>query len=96
LELHGLGDVLVPGSSILRTLQWLREHFVPVAVHANNHGTSWSCDDFVLPDALEVTFVRSDLVPEGAEPGNCPDELLAPCCPDVSEIELPWAGHPIV
>lgn len=90
LELHDLGNALLPGSPVLQVLSRLRSSFVPVAVHANNHSASWRSGDFVLPDALEVTYVRSDLMPEGAHPGNCPPSLLAPCCPDVAEIELNW------
>lgn len=94
LELHELGNVLVPGSTILRVLERLREQFVPVAVHANNHAASWRSDGFVLPDALEVTYVRADLLPAGAVRGNCPPSLLAPCCPDIDDIELMWADGP--
>lgn len=38
VEVHGLGDALIPGSKVLKVLGRLRERFTPVAVHANNHG----------------------------------------------------------
>ena len=63
---------------------------VPVAVHPNNHGAAWRSRDFVLPDALEVTYVRRDLLPEGYKEGNCPDWLMAPCCPDLPDRRMNW------
>lgn len=90
LELHSLGDVLIPGGMTLEALTRLRERFIPVAVHANNHGAAWVSGGFVLPDVLEVTYVRSDLIPEGSYHGNCSAGLLTPCCPDVPELNLDW------
>ena len=93
VEFHDLGNVLVPGNRMLQTLRRLRDEFVPVAVHANNHATYWSVNGFVLPDALEVTYIRTDYLPDAVIPGNCEASLMAPCCPDVDEIYLEWTNH---
>ncbi len=90
LELHGLGDAMLVGSGILHTLSRLRTMLVPVVVHPNNHGASWCSPNFVLPDALEVTYVRGDLLPDGYREGNCPDWLMAPCCPDLPDLRMNW------
>lgn len=91
LELHDLGDCLLPGTQIPEILSRLRERFVPVYLHPNNHGAFWRAGDFVLPDILEVTYVRRDLLSNSARTGNCPEGLVSPCCPDLPDLLLEWA-----
>lgn len=93
LEFHNLGDALLLESVVLDVLERLRRHFTPVVVHPNNHGTLWASEGFVLPDMLEVTYVRSDLVSTFSRPGDCPGNLLSPCCPDLPEMILDWVGR---
>lgn len=92
LELHGLGDSLLPGSRIVSILARLRELFVPVSVHANNYGAFWQTKDFVLPDIIEVTYVRKGLISSNPVIGNSSSSLLTPCCPDLPEVQLNWCG----
>ena len=93
LELHNLGDSLLPQNKILDVLEHLRYQFVPVVVHANNHGTAWASGGFVLPDILEVTYVRSDLLSQDTNFGNCPENLIARCCPDLPEVHFNWGSQ---
>lgn len=91
VEFHKLGDTLLNPTPIFDVLSGIRELFLPVAIHANNHATSWTYDGFVLPDALEVTYVKTSLVQGPITRANGDPVLLAPCCPDMPEVELPWA-----
>lgn len=94
-ELHDLGDLLVDPTAKLDVLRRLHRGFVPVAVHANNYTPAWTLPGFVLPDAVEVTYVNRRHVDERAlRPGNCPAALLAPCCPDLPDVVLPWVLPP--
>lgn len=90
VEFHGLGDALIPGSKVLDVLGRLRERFTPIAVHANNHGTAWQREDFLLPDIVEVTYVRVDRIPDSAAGENDFNMQFRPCCPDLSDLELKW------
>jgi hypothetical protein len=93
VELHDLGDLLLDPAPQLATLRRLNEDFVPIAIHANNHGASWPLPGLLLPDALEVTYVRRDLMDELGRVGNCPANVLAPCCPDLPEIPITWCSN---
>lgn len=91
IELHDLGDILLGARKRVLALERLTEEFVPVAVHANNHGAVWEVHGVKLPDCLEATLVRRDLLTGQGEPGNCDERLFSRCCPDLPEVELPWA-----
>lgn len=94
-ELHGLGDMLIDPLPQLDVLRRLNAQFVPVAVHANNHTATWEVAGVRLVDAIEVTWINRDFIDaSGLKRGNCPAHLLAPCCPDLPDIELTWASSP--
>jgi hypothetical protein len=90
VEIHDLGEIMLDAEPILSTLRSLREQFVPVAVHVNNHGAVWRVGPWDWPDALEVTFVRDDSVHSPPREGNCSAGLLAPCCADLPDPILRW------
>ena len=93
VELHDLGNLLIDPAPQLATLRRLNESFVPIAVHANNHGASWLLPGLVLPDALEVTYVRRESIDVLGTVGNCSAKVLAPCCPDLPEIPISWCDR---
>jgi len=91
-ELHDLGNLLVEPEPILPVLRRIRERFIPIAVHANNYMPTWDLANVRVPDALEVTFVHCELVDGSTlRDGNCNLSLFSPCCPDLPDVELPWA-----
>jgi hypothetical protein len=90
IELHDLGDLVLDPSQKLRVLRRLDKSFVPVALHANNHSAVWRLPGLDLPDALEATYVRRSLLTIAGTVGNCPAELMSPCCPDIKEVEIEW------
>lgn len=90
-ELHALGDALSGSSRIQSLLETLLQEFVPVALHANNTAASWNIAGLCIPDCLEVTLVRRDLLKGLGWRGNCSVDLVSPCCPDLPEVELSWA-----
>lgn len=59
-------------------LKRLRTHFVPVHVHANNHGQYAWYGDVAVPQILEVTYVRNGLFEEVACSRSFPTALDQP------------------
>ena len=59
LELHGLKD-LHHSDHINTVLEHLHATHRPVHIHANNYDTLVNFGNYWLPNALEVTFVRTD------------------------------------
>lgn len=49
-------------STMLSAAALLSRHHVPVHVHANNYSEIVRFDDYWFPDAIEVTYVRNDLL----------------------------------
>ena len=90
LELHGIAGLKDPRSAeqILAAVEHLGKTHYPVHVHANNYDELVRFGNWWFPNAIEVSFIRKDLL-TNAEPATvlCTD-LDAPCDPRVSEIDL--------
>lgn len=93
MELHDLGELIIEASPKLAALANLNSRFVPVAIHANNYCAEWHLPHLTLPDVLEITYVNRQLSRGETTPGNCPSDLLAPCCPDIPEMSLSWLAQ---
>lgn len=73
-----------------RSLKKLSENFVPVHIHGNNN-TGWiEAWDTIIPDVLEITYVRKDLAEFGDKRLKFPTRFDAPIAPMRNEIEI---GH---
>ncbi|HEX3982396.1 MAG TPA: hypothetical protein VHX12_01760 [Acidisoma sp.] len=106
LELHGLPQLDDPRfrGMVWRALASLSSAFTLAHVHANNFGGIQMVSGFPVPDALEVTYIRSDLVlsapsmtyyPTPLDTGNCldwPDLPLwfYPFAPVAAKPSFPW------
>lgn len=62
---------------ILRALEKLNDSFAVIHVHANNYRPNNYCGDLVLPDVLEVTYVRR---------GMCKLEKGSLCVPETHDM----------
>lgn len=90
VEFHDLGQLLIDPTIHMNTLQRMHKHFVPVAIHPNNHGAEWQIGDFILQDIIEVTYVNRSLLTDSGHRSNCPAELLSPCCSPIEESTADW------
>ena len=60
-ELHDL--LWKPGCEYkLQILSELRNHYSPIYLHGNNFSALHASHDYLIYDALEVTFIRNDLL----------------------------------
>ena len=70
-ELHEL--LWKPGCEYkLSVLTNLRNHYTPIHLHGNNFSAVYASTDYLIYDALEITFIRNDLFyklnPSSAKP----------------------------
>jgi hypothetical protein len=91
VEFHGLGELLVNPEPVMAALDRMACQFEVVCLHPNNYGTVWPLASLDLPDAVEVTYLRRDLARGVRSVGNPEGKLLSPCCPDLPELDAPWA-----
>ena len=106
LELHNLPQLDEPRfrGMAWRALASLSSAFTLCHVHANNFGAITTVSGFPVPETLEVTYIRSDLVqvapsmtwyPTPLDTGNCldwPDLPLwfYPFMPAAVRPSFPW------
>ena len=90
VELHDLESLKAHKgeSTIVRVLEKLNESHVPIHTHANNFSRLVRFDGYWFPDAIEVTFLRRDLLSGTVMNAPLPSHLDAPCDPRVSDISL--------
>lgn len=89
-ELHGLSDLADPDRArqVLDGLALLAEGHVPIHVHANNYDDLVRFDRAWFPNAIEVSYVRRDLLPDPVPSTSIASPLDRPCDPRVPEIPL--------
>lgn len=97
MELHELGS----SEERWKTMARLAHTHYLVHVHANNHGAGMELRFFgaLIPPALELTYVRKDLLPEGVVPNSLPipssvDQPNKPEAPDIELTGYPWVWTP--
>ena len=90
LELHGLSRLKeeAPGAQLLAAMQNVTRHHVPIHVHANNYDEIVRFGNWWFPNAIEVSFLRRDLIENPTPASNMRSDLDAPCDPRVTEIDL--------
>ena len=90
MEFHGLGQLRDEriAESILGAINHLCGSHVPIHVHANNYDELVRFGGWWFPNAIEVSFIRRDLLPNPKPAPELRADLDAPCDPRVSEIDL--------
>ena len=92
VEFHQLGrladanwlrDVYLP------TLRKIRKYFIPVHVHGNNHVPTVRLGRFVIPQLMEVTFLRRDRVASALRFSTLPHAFDQRCDMRKPEVSLP-------
>lgn len=88
LELHGLHDFDKPAfnAAAQASLRKLAAYFTLCHVHANNFGMVRIVGGFPVPEALELTFIRSDLVKRAPSTTVYPTPIDTPNYPE-------WPDH---
>ncbi|MCI9218687.1 MAG: hypothetical protein HFH94_02950 [Lachnospiraceae bacterium] len=91
-ELHNLTDER-RSREIFDCLNKLKETHQPVWVHGNNAGLAEKAGDYVVPQMLEIIYVRKDSYKLAECEYNCPIYLDYPNISDFNEIVLQgWGG----
>lgn len=91
-ELHDLTDES-RGREVLFCLNKLRETHQPVWIHGNNAGLSEKSGIYIVPQMLEITYVRKDSYRLEECEYDCPIHLDYPNISDFNEIDLRgWGG----
>jgi hypothetical protein len=90
LELHGLHRIHVKESLelYLSVLEILHMHHELLFVHGNNWSQVGVINGHLLPDVLEVTFVRRDLLVTGYQDRKTLENLGSPNNPNVADFKL--------
>jgi len=91
LEIHGLERIEEPAfnADARRIFQMLATHFTLCHVHANNFCTvRILAGCFPIPETLELTYIRSDLVTRTPSMTFYPTEIDAPNYPQFPELLL--------
>lgn len=86
-QLDALGDVR-RADGVLRSLEVLRQHHLPVHVHANNYSRLIRFGTFWFPQVIEVSWVNRRLLDSAEPAASLAVQLDRPCDPRVSEIDL--------
>lgn len=83
VELHQLGRIAEPqfNATMQKALQKLSADFTLCHVHANNFGAVHVACGFAVPEALEVTYIRTDLVMRAPSTTLYPTEADSPNYP---------------
>ena len=90
LELHGLSALRqeTTGVQLTHALEHISSTHVPVHVHPNNYDELVRFGNWWFPNAIEVSFVRKDLIENPTPATSLRTDLDAPCDPRVTEIDL--------
>mgnify|MGYP000509294134 CR=1 FL=1 len=90
VELHGIAGLKDTRSAerILAAIEQLGETHYPVHVHANNYDELVRFGNWWFPNAIEVSFIRKDLLTNPKPATALRIDLDAPCDPRVTEIDL--------
>ncbi len=91
LEMHALRSWMhAPFYLIANALvDKLRQHFVVVHNHPNNHGAIVNINGFDIPELIEVTMLRKDRCKSIQNCTEFPHHLDAPCASHLPETILP-------
>lgn len=92
-ELHNLTDEN-HSNEIFYCLNKLKTTHQPIWIHGNNAGIAEKSGTYVVPEMLEITYVRKDSYKmKEWDEYNCPNSLDYPNVYDFNEIELQgWGG----
>jgi hypothetical protein len=71
------------------TIEKIRERFDPVHLHANNYEKVANVNGVLMPNAIEVTFLRKDRIKEYKGLQVLPHILDLPNNPEWADVELP-------
>lgn len=71
------------------TIEKIRERFEPVHLHANNYEKVANVNGVLMPNAIEVTFLRKDRIKEYKGLRVLPHILDLPNNPEWADVELP-------
>jgi hypothetical protein len=71
------------------TIEKIRERFEPVHLHANNYEKVANVNGVLMPNVIEVTFLRKDRVKENKGLRALPHVLDLPNNPEWADVELP-------
>lgn len=90
VELHGLKALRSEREAaiVLQALTALCENHIPIHIHANNYDELVRFNSNWFPNAIEVTLIRRDRLPEARLASTIRTDLDRPCDPRVSEISL--------
>ena len=90
IELHGLGGLRDErtATTVLGVVELLCACHIPIHVHANNYDELVRFGSWWFPNAIEVSFIRQDLLPNAKPAHELRADLDAPCDPRVTEIDL--------
>lgn len=89
-ELHGLSALNDPvqADRVLGALRLLATHHVPIHAHANNYDDLVRFDDNWFPNAIEVSYLRKDLIVDPMPASTVSSPLDRPCDPRTADIPL--------
>ena len=90
IELHGLGGIRDErtAATVLGVVELLCACHVPIHVHANNYDELVRFGGWWFPGAIEVSFIRRDLLSHAKPASDLRTDLDAPCDSRVTEIDL--------
>lgn len=71
------------------TIEKIRERFEPVHLHANNYEKVANVHGVLMPNVIEVTFLRKDRVKNNKHYRVLPHALDLPNNPEWADVELP-------
>jgi hypothetical protein len=71
------------------TIEKIRQQFEPVHLHANNYEKVANVHGVLMPNAIEVTFLRKDRIKENKRLRALPHVLDLPNNPEWADVELP-------
>lgn len=90
VELHEFRRLVEPGWAATATdaLSRVREHMVPIHVHANNAVNLARLGNLAIPDAIEVTFVGRDSIAGSRRTDRIHSHLDRPSDARIPEVSL--------
>ena len=74
---------------VYATIEKIRERFEPVHLHANNYEKVSNVNGVLMPNVIEVTFLRKDRVRDNKRLRVLPHVLDLPNNPQWADVELP-------
>lgn len=90
IELHGIGALRDEweATRVLAAMEHLSETHTPIHVHANNYDELVRFGEWWFPNAIELSLIRKDLLPDPRPASSIRTDLDAPCDPRVTEIDV--------